>query len=260
MLVCLRKNSVYLREHGAVLTRASLVVFGLMIACLTVPWFYWSSTFALKAAVASGSGTTYLAFTTLNSTTIMYDLFGSRTITQASGSIASFDVYKNLESSTNSNIFSAFKLSQACVLIALILSFSLPLFLLDPIRNWAIFAVGMARIRAILLVASLLLVASVIVAFWGFSGISAAFKKDQSDCTEGSCRTFSGSVLSQFDSGAVTSTTAWGPHAGWYIALASTPISLYVIFLIATLPKFPLPIEVIAAPPPKNFWCLKQED
>jgi hypothetical protein len=41
-------------------------------------------------------------------------------------------------------------------------------------------------------------------------GISAAFKRDQSGCTEGPCRTFSGSVLSQYDSGAVTSTTATG--------------------------------------------------
>ena len=246
MLFFQKMASVYQKKNCAALTFA-LVVFGLMIACLTVPWFYWSSTFTMKAGVASvGSGTAPLTATTLNSTTIMYDLIGSRTSTQASGSIASFEVYKNLESSTNSNIFSTFKLSQAFVLIALILSFSLAVilavFLLDPIRNKAIFALGMTLTRAILLVAGLLLVASVTIAFLGFLGISAAFKRDQSGCTEGPCRTFSGSVLSQYDSGAVTSTTAWGPQAGWYIALAATPISLLVIFLVA-VNRFPLPID-----------------
>jgi hypothetical protein len=167
-------------------------------------------------------------------------------MTQSSGSIASFEVYKNLESSTNPNIFSTFKLSQAFVLIALILSFALAVtlavFLLDPIRNKAIFALGMTLTRAILLVAGLLLVASVLIAFLGFLGISAAFKTDQNGCSEGPCRTFSGSVLSQYDSGAVVSATNWGPQAGWYIALASTPISLLVIFLIA-VNRFPLPID-----------------
>ena len=237
--------SVYQKKNCAALTFA-LVVFGLMIACLTVPWFYWSSTFTSKPSVAAGTGTTSLVSTTINSTTILYDLIGYRTMTQSSGSIASFEVYKNLESSTNPNIFSTFKLSQAFVLIALILSFALAVtlavFLLDPIRNKAIFALGMTLTRAILLVAGLLLVASVLIAFLGFLGISAAFKTDQNGCSEGPCRTFSGSVLSQYDSGAVVSATNWGPQAGWYIALASTPISLLVIFLIA-VNRFPLPID-----------------
>ena len=238
--------SVYQKKNCAALTLA-LVVFGLMIACLTVPWFYWSNTFTLKSSnVQSGTGTTNIISTTLNSTTIMYDLIGTRTSTQASGSISSVESYKNLESSTNPSIFSTFKLSQAFVLIALILSFALAVilavFLLDPIRNKAIFALGMTLTRAILLVAGLLLVASVTIAFLGFLGISASFKKDQSGCSEGPCRTFSGTVNSQFNAGSVTSNTQWGPQAGWYIALASTPISLLVIFLVA-INRLPLPID-----------------
>jgi ABC-type sugar transport system permease subunit len=234
--------SVYQKKNCAALTFA-LVVFGLMIACLTVPWFYWSNTFTQKSIA---SGATNVGSTSLNSTTIMYDLIGTRTITQNSGSIATVETYKNLESSTNPSIFSTFKLSQAFVLIALILSFIvaviLAVFLLDPIRNKAIFALGMTLTRAILLVAGLLLVASVTIAFLGFLGISASFKKDQSGCSEGPCRSFAGTVNSQFDSGAVVSNTQWGPQAGWYIALASTPISLLVVFLVA-INRFPLPID-----------------
>jgi hypothetical protein len=176
----------------------------------------------------------------------MYDLIGTRTTTQNSGSIASVESYKLLQSSVNPNIFSTFKLAQAFVLIALIFSFFLAVvlavFLLDPIRNKAIFALGMTLTRAIMLVVGLLLVASVLIAFLGFLGISAAFKADQTGCTEGPCRAFAGSVNSQYDNGAVTSNTAWGPQAGWYIALASTPISLLVVALIA-INRFPLPID-----------------
>ena len=234
--------SVYQKKNCAALTFA-LVVFGLMIACLTVPWFFWSSTFTQKSANAQ---TTNVVTTTLNSTSVMYDLIGTRTTTQNSGSIASVESYKVLESTTNPNIFATFKLSQAFVLIALILSFFLvvilAVFLLDPIRNKAIFALGMTLTRAIMLVVGLLLVASVLIAFMGFLGISAAFKADQTGCTEGPCRAFAGSVNSQYDNGAVTSNTAWGPQAGWYIALASTPISLLVVALIA-INRFPLPID-----------------
>jgi len=234
--------SVYQKKNCAALTLA-LVVFGLMIACLTVPWFYWSNTFTQKLG---GVGATNIDSTILNSTTIMYDLIGTRTSTQNSGSVASVESYKNLESSVNPSIFSTFKLSQAFVLIALILSFSLAVvlavFLLDPIRNKAIFALGMTLTRAILLVVSLLLVASVTIAFLGFLGISSSFKKDQSGCSEGPCRAFSGSVNSQFNSGITVSNTQWGPQAGWYIALASTPISLLVVVLVA-INRFPLPID-----------------
>ena len=238
--------SVYQKKNCAALTFA-LVVFGLMIACLTVPWFHWSSTFNQKSSNSvAGTGATNVASTVLNSTVIMYDLIGTRTTTQKSGSIAAVESYKNLESSTNPSIFSTFKLSQAFVLIALILSFSLAVilavFLLDPIRNKAIFALGMTLTRAILLVVGLLLVASVVIAFLGFLGISAAFKKDQSGCTEGPCRAFAGQVNSQFDNGAVTSNSIWGPQAGWYVALASAPIALLVVLLVA-VNRFPLPID-----------------
>jgi len=166
--------SVYQKKNCAALTFA-LVVFGLMIACLTVPWFFWTNTFTVKSSNAqTGSGTTNVVTSILNSTSVMYDLIGSRTTTQRSGSIASVETYKNLESSSNPNIFSTFKLSQAFVLIALILSFFLAVvlavFLLDPIRNKAIFALGMTLTRAILLVVGLLLVASVVIAFLGFFG------------------------------------------------------------------------------------------
>jgi len=238
--------SVYQKKNCAALTFA-LVVFGLMIACLTVPWYFWSNTFTQKSANAqAGTGTTNVVTTTLNSTSVMYDLIGTRTTTQNSGSIASVESYKVLESTTNPNIFATFKLSQAFVLIALILSFFLvvilAVFLLDPIRNKAIFALGMTLTRAIMLVVGLLVVASVTIAFLGFLGISASFKRDQVGCNEGPCRAFAGSINSQFDNGSVTSNTAWGPQAGWYIALASTPISLIVVALIA-INRFPLPID-----------------
>jgi autotransporter-associated beta strand protein len=230
--------------NSAALTFA-LVVFGLMIACLTVPWYFWSSTFTQKASnVVSGTGVTTTATVILNSTTIMYDLIGTRTGSQLSGSVATVQSYTNLQSNTNPSIFSTFKLSQAFVLIALILSFALAVvlavFLLDPIRNKAIFALGMTLTRAILLVAGLLLVASVIIAFLGFLGISEAFKRDQSGCTEGPCRTFSSSVTSNY--GSSSKLEEWGPQAGWYVVLSSIPVAL-ILLVVVFVNKFPLPID-----------------
>ena len=238
--------SVYQKKNCAALTFA-LVVFGLMIACLTVPWYFWSSTFTRKASnVQSGTGVATTTTVILNSTSIMYDLIGTRTGSQSSGSIATVQTYTNLQYNTNPSIFSIFKLSQAFVLIALILSFALAVvlavFLLDPIRNKAIFTLGMTLTRAVLIVVCLLLIASATISFLGFLGVSAAFKRDQTNCNEGPCRAFAGAVTSQYDDGAVTAVTAWGPQAGWYIALAATPITLLITFLVA-INRFPLPID-----------------
>ena len=65
--------SVYQKKNCAALTLA-LVVFGLMIACLTVPWYFWTVTFTQKFGVGNTAPTNVL----LNSSTAMYDLVGTR--------------------------------------------------------------------------------------------------------------------------------------------------------------------------------------
>jgi len=226
----------------------ALVIFGLMIACLTTSWYFWSITWSQKTG-SSSSTLNSVSTTVLNYTKITYGLDGYRTDTQVSGSTAVNSVYTQISRTATPNSFSIFKLSQAFVLIALILSFNiaalLVVFLMDPIRNKVIFALGMSVTRFILIVASLLVVASTAISFLGFLGITAGFKKDYDSCTEGPCRAFSSSTTSQFDASSTTPTTSvneWGPDAGWYIALSSVPISI-LLLAVVVINKFPLPID-----------------
>jgi len=245
--------AIYLKKNCVILTLA-LGVFGLMTACLTSPWFYLSGSFTLKLYNApAASGVTSFITAVLNSTSVYYDLVGTRTSSRVSGSItnqmqtctrsqnnhsAYLESYEYLESASNPSIFSIFKLSQACVIIASISSLALSvksvLFLLDTIRNKVIVTLGIPVTRSVQIVLGLLLVASVAISFLGFLGVSAAFEKDQTDCSDGHCRSFSGSATSHQNSGTVYWESSWGPGAGWYMALAATPLSLLVIYLEVT--------------------------
>jgi hypothetical protein len=186
----------------------------------------------------------------------MYDLLGVRNIRtenyiSADQSLARAGTHEDYHlhdiKISHPYVRSTFTVTKAFVLVALILSFSLAavlaVCLLDPIRNKAIFTLGMTLTRAILLAVCLLLIASATISCLAFLAISNNFKKDQEiACTQGPCRAFSGAVSSHFDDGSVTLATAWGPQAGWYISLASIPVSILITFIV-TVNRFPLPID-----------------
>jgi hypothetical protein len=243
--------SVYQKKNYAALTLA-LVVLGLMIACITVPWYHWSGTFTRKF----DSGSTATGSTLLNSTVFVYDLIGVRdtrtenyiSADQSLARAGSREHYYTHDIKvSHTYVQSTFRVSKAFVLITLILSFVLAailaVFSVELIRNKAIFLLGMTLTRAFLLVVCLLLIASATISCLGFLAISNNFKKDQQIiCTTGPCLSFAGAVKSHFDNGSVTLVTAWGPDAGWYISLAAIPISLLLTFIVA-VNRFPLPID-----------------
>jgi hypothetical protein len=227
----------------------SLSIFGLMIAALATPWYIWDNTFSLRSVdetLNPASGMTgVVSSSTLNQTTIVYDLIGFRTSALRSGSTAKLQTYKSHGYADMPSVTTIFRVCTAFVLVTLILSLSMSViqlvFLNLYIRNKILYLVGMSNFRIALIAASVLTIFSTVIAFLALLGISAAFKMDQPSCSEGPCRDFSSSVTSIFDDGPVKSVTKWGPDAGWYITLCSIPLSLVLLFFVA-YNRFPLPV------------------
>jgi len=84
------------------------------------------------------------------------------------------------------------------------------------------------------------------IAFLAWTGITQAFASDIPNCVSGPCLKFVDSETSVTVTGGVTITRdiAWGPTAGWYLALACIPVSI-VFTIIVTLNKYPIPIDSI---------------
>ncbi len=226
----------------------SLSILGLMIATLATPWYIWDNTFSQQSVDATlnpASGmNAVVATTTLNQTTILYDLIGFRTIAQRSGSKAKAQSYKSHTFAEMPSVTAIFRVSTAFVLIALILSLAVSvvqlIFLNEYVRNKILSLAGVYNFRIALIAASMLIVISTVIALLAMLGISIAFKTDQPVCTEGPCRDFSSSVTSLYDDGPVRSVTKWGPDAGWYITLVAIPVSVILLYLVIRN-RFPLP-------------------
>jgi uncharacterized protein (UPF0333 family) len=232
---------------------AALTIFGVLIAAATVCWYHANEEF--QASVASTTGTTS---STLNYTRSCFDLEGVATDTFVAGG-QHVNTYTEYDS--NSSLWSTFKLVQAFVLIGLILAGLLSIFLVvcfaDSVRNRLLFAAGMNVLRIVLLFISALILASMVIAFLGFLGITNSFSDDTPACNKAYCSRFSDSIkedrgTATVTSNGVTQTVAvtrmvdFGPDAGWFLVLACIPVAI-ILCILVVLNKFPIPVDSVGS-------------
>merc|ERR1711959_250228 len=214
------------------------VAFGLLIAAAAVDWYKFSVVYT-HAPVDSSD--VQVGSQTLNYTKLFFDFEGqTQQIKDASSRVTNtFTSYGDLGAS---NVEDVFQLAQAFTLIHL-------LYFFDAVRNKVLFWVGLTSLRVILVVTLVLIVVAEAIAFLGFLGITDAFDEDNSTCTIGPCQKFTSSVQTEAGNESVDSvnsritlTTSWGPEAGWYLVLASIPVSLFGL-IVVVLNKFPIPVD-----------------
>ena len=99
----------------------------------------------------------------------------------------------------------------------------------------------MSTLRWLLGVLALGILVSNIIALLGFLGVTQGFKDDNTSCSDGPCRIFSGSSKAEFGA-TIAQYTNWGPDAGWYVTIASIVFAVALCISIATL-RFPIPYD-----------------
>jgi hypothetical protein len=224
------------------------VVVALMIAAAVGSWYARSVEYNSTPTTTSSSGNLPAASssTLLNSTKVWYDLNGFKQESRVMGTVTS--VYNNYGATSGSTLRNIVKTSQAFVLIALlsgvILLTLLVAFFSSRIRNKVIFAFGMTVTRLLLVIFCGIILISVIIAFLVFIGVTLGFKNESEICVEGPCRKFvdSTTVTTVSGSNTIDEVRSWGPREGWYITLASIPVSVTLLILVL-VNKFPLPID-----------------
>jgi cell division protein FtsL len=225
----------------------AVVVFAVSVSATIVAWYQYDQTYLISTSdsqTLSSSGSS-----TLNYTRLYYDLEGVTTNTKVNN-IASnnFDEY---DSSTD--VHQVFKLVQAFVLVALLLSVIIAVFLtlmfFDGVRDKLMFHIGANVLRLSVIIVGVVILLAFVIAFLVFLGITAAFDSDKPNCTLGPCQKFVddqqsniGTITINSVSYTLTSDTKWGPAAGWFLVLANIPLSLLFIIVVA-LNKFPLPVD-----------------
>jgi hypothetical protein len=236
---------------------SAITIFAVMIAAASVCWYSYDETYTGVATSGTGSSASSTIIT-LNYTRNCWDLQGVST--QYKTSVAA-EVNSYLEYDSSTSVWSIFKLMQAFVLIALILSGLIAIFILiafaDSVRNRLLFSVGMNVLRLVLLVVAILILVSLIIAFLGFLGITQAFSDDSSNCVRGNCRRFADDNKESLGTSsvtvngvsqvlAITSQVNFGPNAGWYLTLACIPIAILLCCLVI-LNKFPIPVDSVGS-------------
>merc|ERR1712167_458800 len=209
------------------------IAFGLLIAAAAVDWYKFSAVYT-HAPVDSSD--VQVGSQTLNYTKLFFDFEGqTQQIKDASSRVTNtFTSYGDLGAS---NVEDVFQLAQAFTLIPLLLVGILLLihilYFFDAVRNKVLFWVGLTSLRVILVVTLVLIVVAEAI----------------STCTIGPCQKFTSSVQTEAGNESVESvnsritlTTSWGPEAGWYLVLASIPISLFGL-IVVVLNKFPIPVD-----------------
>ena len=223
----------------------AISIFGITVAAACVTWY--SSTDAFNQVSSTSLTSQTVPKKVLNSTSYLYSLQGITTKTVNNNQVETnaFTFYVD-----GSARFSMVKLSQAFTLIALIVSalLSIVLFMnfFARFRDKLIFSIGATLLRNIIVVSGILIVISVVIAFLAWTGITQAFASDIPNCVSGPCLKFVDSETSVTVTNGViiTRDIAWGPQAGWYLALACIPVSI-VFTIIVTLNKYPIPIDSI---------------
>jgi len=233
-------------------TFAALAIFAVGIAAVIVDWYSYSEEFNFSTTNAAGTVSTM----TFNSSKLSWSLEGVTARVRPTNGV---ETSTFTEYDASSAVWSTFKLLQAFVLIALILSGLLSIFLIVcfacAIRNQLLFLLGMNVLRISLLLVATLILVSLVIGFLGFIGINNALSDDTPGCTKGYCRRISDSTKEDLGSmtltlngvtatGNVIASRSWGPIEGWYLDLACIPIAI-VLAIIVVINKFPIPVDSV---------------
>ena len=225
----------------------AVVIFGLTVASSIVSWYKYDETFLISQSNTGSSLS--VGSSTLNYTRFFYDLEGVNVQTKVNDiTTNNFDEY---DSSTD--VHQIFKLVQAFVIVALLLSIIVGIFLIlaffDGFRNKLMFHIGASVLRISVILVGVVMLLSLVIAFLGFLGITSAFDNDNPNCALGPCQKFIddeqsnvGTITVNSVDYTLTKDTKWGPDAGWFLILANIPLALLFIIVVA-LNKFPVPVD-----------------
>jgi len=230
-------------------TLCAIAIFAVCIAAATVDWYSYDEEWKVTSTTVTATGTTD---TTINSTHINWSMEGVSRRIKPTGST---EVNTFTEHDSSSAVWSTFKLMQAFVLIALIVSGLLTLFLVVcfacAIRNQLLFVLGMNVLRIALLAIAVLILVSLIIAFLGFLGITNAFSDDIAGCQYGYCRRFQDSTKEARGTYTTTALSGdlyvqrnFGPVEGWFLTLACIPVAI-ILTTIVVVNKFPIPVDSV---------------
>ena len=230
-------------------------VFAVLIAAMAVNWYSYKVEFSYTRVTALDSS---LASSLYNYTQTNFDMFGQTVHVQSANTKIVRTTQQTYAQLGASNVNQQFKIQQAFVLIALLTAGLLfvahTLYFFDGFRNKILFFVGITALRTILIIALLIVVASEIIAFLAFLGLSDKVASDSPNCLSGPCQKFSDSVTTQLgqstlDIGteasvavALQQIASWGPTAGWYLVLATIPLTVLAT-IIVVINRFPIPVD-----------------
>jgi len=232
-------------------TFAALTIFAVGIAAVIADWYSYSEEYNFTTTTATTSATV-----TFNSSKMIWSMEGMTARVRPTNGVET-STFTQYDSS--SGVWSTFKLIQAFVLIALILSGILSIFLIIcfacAIRNQLLFLLGMNVLRVSLLLVTSIILISLVIAFLGFIGINNALSDDTPGCSKGFCRRISDSTKEQLGSatltlngvtgtGSIIVSRSWGPIEGWYLDLACIPVAI-VLSIIVVINKFPIPVDSV---------------
>jgi len=234
----------------------SLAIFGVLIAASATPWYKYDIQFVqVPVNSQAGSGNVQVGSSTLNTTSYWWDFVGRYTTTgqgnsRTASNIQTFISYDKLKSD---RVYQTFQVAQAFTISALLLAAILAvlhaLYFVDAIRNKALFWMGLTTLRFALGFLAILVLSSVIIAFLTFLTFTGALNTDQPNCTVGPCKKFNDATevtvgLTTNGDASIVQRQQWGAEAGWYLVLASIPLSIMLVIVIL-LNKFPIPVDSV---------------
>ena len=220
-------------------------VFAVLIAAMAVDWYQFKVEYSYTRIASTDSS---LSSSLYNYTQTTFDMYGQTVSTQAANTKIVRTTQSTYVQLGATNVNSQFKIQQAFVLIALLTAGLLfvahTLYFFDGFRNKILFFVGITALRTLLIIALLVVIASEVIAFLAFLGLSDKIASDNANCLSGPCQKFSDTVTTQLGqqniaigteaSVAVTLQyiTRWGPTAGWYLVLATIPLSVLATIIV----------------------------